>query len=77
MAGSMLSRVTVSIVLLSFAGLAAAEQPYTYIKASLVYPWVMFFVFLALIAIPFFLIVGLSWRLHRKNESSHTATGES
>jgi len=75
MAGSILSRIYLSIVLLPFAGLVAAEQPYTYVKASLAYPWFMFFVFLALIAIPFFLIIALSWRLHRKNESSHTAAG--
>jgi len=77
MTGPMLSRVTVSMVLLSFAGLVTAEQPYTYVKASLAYPWFMFFVFLAMIAIPFLLIIALSWRLHRKNERSHTATGES
>jgi len=71
-----LSRVTLLMVLLSFAGLVAAEQPYTYVKASLAYPWFMFFVFLALISIPFILIIALSWRLHRKDESSYTATGE-
>ena len=65
------------MVSLSFAGVVMAEQPYTYVKASLGYPWFMFFVFLALISIPFVLIIALSWRLHRKNESSHTATGES
>ncbi len=77
MARSMLSRIYFSIVLLAFSGLVTAEQPYTYVKASLGYPWFMFFVFLALIAIPFVLIIALSWRLHWKNESSHTATGES
>ncbi len=77
MARSMLSRITVSIVWLSFAGLVAAEQPYTYIKASLGYPWFMFFVFLALISIPFVLIIALSWQMHRENESSDTTTGES
>jgi len=77
MAGSMLARLYLSITLLLFTNLVAAEQQYTYIKASLGYPWFMFFVFLALIAIPFLLIVALSWRLHLKNENPDSARGES
>lgn len=39
-----------------------SAQEYTYVKVSLGYPWFMFFVFLALIAIPFLIIIVLSWR---------------
>ncbi len=76
MASLIPGRVCFSIVLLSFAGLVSAEQEYTYIKASLGYPWLMFFVFLALIAIPFVLIVALSWHQYRKNGGSPSVTGE-
>lgn len=40
---------------------------YTQIESTLAFPWVMFFVFLALILIPFILIVVLSWRKPHKN----------
>lgn len=76
MASSVLIRIF-SIVLVLFSGLASAEPQYTYVKASLGYPWFMFFVFLALIAIPFLLIIALSWRQHRKNDNSRAAAGES
>lgn len=52
-----------------YADPTAAEPRYTYVKASLGYPWLMFFVFLGLVAIPFLLIIVLSWRGRLKNES--------
>ncbi len=39
-----------------------AKTDYTYIKSSLAYPWVVFFVIFALISIPFIMVVVLAWR---------------
>lgn len=61
--------------MLVFSGLVPAEQKYTYVKASIGYPWFMFFVFLLLIAIPFILIIILSWR-NKRREDGHLAPHE-
>jgi hypothetical protein len=61
--------------MLAFPGLIPAEQKYTYIKASLGYPWFMFFVFLVLVAIPFVLIIILSWR-NKRRENDRLAPHE-
>jgi hypothetical protein len=44
------------------AGPAAAQNPYSYVKFSLEVPWTLYFVFLALISIPFALMIVLAWR---------------
>jgi len=41
---------------------------YTYVKASLGFPWFMFFVFTVLVLIPFLLIVILAWRNKPEDE---------
>jgi hypothetical protein len=58
------------IFLLAFlpASEILAKQDYTYIQSSLVFPWVMFFVFFALIMIPFFMVIALAWRNSRVAE---------
>ncbi len=45
---------------LLLSSLASAAGDYTYVKSSLGFPWFMFFVFLALVAIPFVLIIFLT-----------------
>ncbi len=52
-----------------------AKQDYTYVKSSLVFPWFMFFVFFALILIPFLMVIALSWKksLAGENEASTSA----
>jgi hypothetical protein len=45
------------------------EIEYTYVEASLGFPWFMFFVFTVLVLIPFLLIVFLSWRKRPEDES--------
>jgi len=41
---------------------AAAQNPYSYAKFSLGVPWTLYFVFLALIAVPFAVTMLLAWR---------------
>lgn len=67
---SVLRAAGLALMVFLYADPAAAEPRYTYIKASLGYPWFMFFVFLSLIAIPFLLIIVLSWRRRLKGEDS-------
>lgn len=54
-----------------------SKQDYTYVKASLNFPWFMFFVFLTLILIPFVLVIILSWRSSgAKNEQQNSISSE-
>lgn len=53
-----------------------AKTEYTYVKASLVYPWFMFFVFLVLVMIPFLTIMVLSWRKQSIIEENEQSQGE-
>ena len=46
-----------------------AKQEYTYVKSSLVFPWFMFFVFFALIMIPFFMVIALAWKKSGADEN--------
>jgi len=57
------------LLMLIFLPESMAKTEYTYVKASLGFPWFMFFVFLLLIMIPFLLIVFLSWRKQADDES--------
>ncbi len=41
--------------------LAAETQPYTYVKFSLGVPWALYFMFLALVLIPFAVMIVLAW----------------
>jgi len=47
---------------------AAAQNPYSYAKFSLQVPWTLYFVFLALISIPFAVMMLLAWRRGRGEE---------
>lgn len=38
------------------------ENPYRYVKMSLLVPWTLYFVFLACVLIPFVLVIVLAWR---------------
>ena len=42
------------------------ENPYTYVKMSLFVPWMLYFVFLACVLIPFILLILLAWWGHLK-----------
>ena len=44
------------------------QNPYTYVKMSLVVPWTLYFVFLGAVLIPFVLLVLLAWRGHSKKK---------
>jgi membrane protein implicated in regulation of membrane protease activity len=50
------------------AGPAAAQNPYVRVKFSLGVPWTLYFVFLALISIPFAVMILLAWRRGRSEE---------
>ena len=56
------------------SSLAGAAGDYTYVKSSLGFPWFMFFVFLALVAIPFLLIIFLT-RKKQGLEQEHEKPG--
>jgi membrane protein implicated in regulation of membrane protease activity len=54
---------------LLLAGPAAGQQPYSYVKFSLGVPWTLYFVFLALISIPFAVTIVLAWRRAPREEA--------
>jgi len=58
------------VLLLLMSADIMAKPEYTYVKASLGYPWFMFFVFMVLISIPFLLIIILSWKIHLKKDDN-------
>jgi len=58
----MSSRIVILLLALIPVSEVLAKQDYTYVKSSLVFPWFMFFVFFALIMIPFFMVIVLAWR---------------
>ncbi len=45
------------------------ENPYIYVKMSLLVPWTLYFVFLAAVLIPFALLIVLAWRKRPDEES--------
>ncbi len=45
------------------------ENPYIYVKMSLLVPWTLYFVFLAAVLIPFALMIVLAWRKRPDEES--------
>ena len=51
------------------------ENPYTYVKMSLLVPWTLYFVFLACVLIPFVLAILLAWRRNpdRRREDASTS----
>ncbi len=51
-----------------------AKQDYTYVKSSLVFPWFMFFVFFALILIPFCMVIALAWRKSPADEKENATS---
>lgn len=63
-------RVVMLLLALMPASDVLAKQDYTYVKSSLVFPWFMFFVFFALIMIPFFMVIALAWRKPGAGESA-------
>ena len=40
----------------------AQISPYVYVKMSLGVPWFLYFVFLACILLPFFVLIAIAWR---------------
>lgn len=59
-----------SLALLMISTDVMAKADYTYVKASLAYPWFMFFVFMVLVSIPFIMIIFLSWKKHLQKENN-------
>jgi len=58
----MKDRILLFLLVLLPVSEVLAKTDYTYIKSSLAYPWVVFFVIFALISIPFIMVVVLAWR---------------
>jgi hypothetical protein len=56
------ARLAAGCLAMVAAGPAAAQNPYSYVKFSLEVPWTLYFVFLALISIPFAVMILLAWR---------------
>lgn len=48
------------LALLSTTAFGAEDNPYTYVKMSLLVPWTLYFVFLAAVLIPFVVMIGLA-----------------
>jgi len=62
--------ILMSTVMSEIMAKADVEEPgYTYVEASLGFPWFMFLVFTVLVLIPFVLIVVLAWRKQPENEN--------
>jgi heme/copper-type cytochrome/quinol oxidase subunit 2 len=47
---------------------AQAQQSYTYVKVSLGTPWALYFMFLALVTVPFAVMIWLAWRARLRQE---------
>jgi membrane protein implicated in regulation of membrane protease activity len=62
------ARLAAGWLAMVLAGPAAAQNPYSYVKFSLGVPWTLYFVFLALISIPFAVMILLAWRRGRSEE---------
>lgn len=60
------SKMTGWLFLVLSQPLWAQENPYNYVKMSLFVPWLLYFVFLACVLIPFVLLILLAWRGHLK-----------
>jgi hypothetical protein len=45
------------------------DNPYVYVKMSLLVPWTLYFVFLAAVLIPFVLLIVLAWRERSQEEA--------
>jgi hypothetical protein len=75
----MKNRIVILLLALMPVSEVLARPDYTYVKSSLAFPWFMFFVFFALIMIPFFMVIVLAWRKSgaSKNESSDTMMSQS
>ncbi len=65
------------ILLLPAFDVLAEKGDYTYVKSSLAFPWFMFFVFFAMIMIPFILVIALAWRKSRTEEDADTSVPQS
>ena len=61
-------------VALASSSLTAWGQinPYVYVQMSMVVPWLLYFVFLACILIPFFLMIYVAWRRFTSNSKDKT-----
>ena len=49
-------------LLVPCAPAAAQISPYVYVKMSMGVPWFLYFVFLACILLPFFVLIAIAWR---------------
>lgn len=70
------ARILIPLVLLPARNVMAL-QDYTYVQSSLAFPWFMFFVFFALILIPFFMVIVLAWRKPGMREDEVSDMGAS
>lgn len=73
------SRLAGACMAAMLCGPAAAQNPYRYVKFSLEVPWGLYFVFLALVTLPFALMILLAWGRGRGEEEpqepQESATG--
>ena len=66
-----LARLQSCAALLLAAGAWAQDNPYTYVRMSLFVPWMLYFVFLAAVLIPFVVLMVLAWRKPRGARDIH------
>jgi len=48
--------------------LIAAGDEYTYVGMPMAMPWIMYFIFLSLILIPFAVMIWYAWRSHARRK---------
>ncbi|MFV2005039.1 MAG: hypothetical protein ACC650_07505 [Gammaproteobacteria bacterium] len=73
----MKNRIVILLLALMPVSEVLARPDYTYVKSSLAFPWFMFFVFFALIMIPFFMVIVLAWRKTDASEKRASDTAAS
>lgn len=61
------------VPLLIAASALAQTQSYTYVQFPLDVPWVLYFVFLVLVTIPFAVMIALAWRYYLRQERNPDA----
>ena len=62
MPGAGRARWLVLLCVLSSAPGWCQDNPYIYVRMSLLVPWTLYFLFLAAVLIPFVVMVALAWR---------------
>lgn len=74
-AGAVLLHVAgaLALVLVLAGGAQAQDYGYTYIQQSLRVPWTLYFIFLALVLLPFVVMIAFAWRQHLREEEKPKA----